>query len=189
MDTSHLTESDLALLSELDVKVVSDDKIAHLQWCPSCRALITEHRWLKEEVSSALRIAVSSVPIPRSKWWAVREGLRANRRNQIARSRVLVMVSALLAVSLTFFRPLVSFGPLSTAATIPQTDSVPLRAYPSTAVATAPTVSISLDDRSIAPEATPTPIIVASGEWQRLYDSTPMCLQPPTPPRSNTLNL
>ena len=83
MGEMHVREIDLAQLSQSDgneLQEVDTRRVEHLRWCAHCRSIMADHRWLQEEVTATLAVAANALPVPRSKWWAVREALSAHQR-------------------------------------------------------------------------------------------------------------
>ncbi len=165
----HLNEFDLARLSELDSDEVLDAETAeHLRWCADCRSALADHRWLQEEIASALAIAAREVPVPRPKWWAVQEALFPSRQRRVASWRGSAVASVVLAVFL-----MLSASPvLGTAAIMAHMAPT----SPQAVIATAP--DVGEETVLTHPAATPTPAIRGTPA------PTPVLVLPPTPDQS-----
>lgn len=165
----HLNEFDLARLSELDGGEVPDAEMAeHLRWCADCRSALAEHRWLQEEIVSALAVAAREVPVPRPRWWAVQEALFSSRQRQVASWRGSTVASVVLAVFL-----MLSASPmLGTAAIMAHVAPT----SPQAVIATAP--DAGAETAMTYPAVTPTPAI------RRTPAPTPVLVLPPTPDQS-----
>ena len=157
----HPKEIDLARLSELGVDTGAE-MAEHLRWCARCRSVVADHRWLQEEISATLAVAVDAVPVPRPKWWAVQEVLLTRQRRQVAGWRGSAIASVVLTICL-----MLSASPvLGTSATMVHT--LP----PEAIIATAPDL--------VSGSATPTPAIFR--QVQEITPlPTPVLALPPTP--------
>jgi hypothetical protein len=81
----HPREIELARFSDEETGAEVAD---HLRWCARCRSDVADYRWLQGEVTATLSAAADGVPVPRSRWWAVREALSVSERRQVAGGRV-----------------------------------------------------------------------------------------------------
>jgi hypothetical protein len=192
MHRAHPDENALACLAETDDGAANAEMLEHLHWCARCRTRVADYRWLQDEIVGALGAAADAVHVPHPRWWAVREGLTTKTRQRNTASRVSAFASAVLAVCLMFFRPLIPVPSLL--GKTQQASPVWMVSYPEAVIATAPTavVSSSAPSDSIA-EATPTPDLVRPGQSREARETisrpTPVCMQLPTPPQPQALNL
>jgi hypothetical protein len=197
MYSAHPDESALARLTEADddaatAGAANAEMLEHLRWCARCRTHVADYRWLQDELVGALGAAADAVHVPYPRWWGVREGLIAKTRQQSAAGRVSALASAVLAVCLMFFRPLILVPSLLE--TTQPASPVWMVSCPEAVIATAPTAIVSLSTLpdSIA-EVTPTPDLVRPGQSREARETTsqatPVCMQLPTPPQPQTLNL
>jgi hypothetical protein len=199
MGNAHPSEIELARLAERDDLAADAETLDHLRWCARCRTLVADYRWLQDEMVSALGSTAGAARIPRPRWWAVHQTLIAGQRRQNAAGRISAIASAVLAVCLMFFQPLLPGPSLLGGLGLSQASQQAPPAlvvsysdlYPEAAVATAPTAAVSSDASSgLVTVATPTPPLVASGHIEKMASqSTPACMQLPTPPQPEALNL
>jgi hypothetical protein len=199
MVSTHPDEIELARLAETDTGTLDAEMLEHLRWCAGCRSLVADYRWLQDEMVSALATTADAVRVPRSRWWEVHQGLIIGQRRQNAVGRISAIASAVLAVCLMFFQPLIPAlslpGGTGISQLSQQAPSVVMvsypEEYPEAVIATAPTaaaLSNTLSDWATV--ATPTPSLVASGQTERTTSQpTPVCMQLPTPPQPEALNL
>ena len=195
MVSVHPDEIELARLAEIDSGAADAEMLEHLRWCARCRTLVADYRWLQDEMVGALGATADAVRVPRPRWWAVHDGLIIGQRKQNTVSRISAIASAVLAVCLMFFRPLIPvpslLGRVGLSQASLQTSSVLMASYPEAAIATAPTAAVSSSTLSGSTSvATPTPSLVSSGQiGKTTFQPTPACIQLPTPPQPETLNL
>jgi hypothetical protein len=194
MYSAHPDEGTLAHLAEADdgaadAGAANAEMLEHLRWCARCRTRVADYRWLQDEIVGALGATADAVQVPHPRWWAVREGLITKTRQRNSASRVSALASAVLAVCLTFFRPLIPVPSLL--GTRQPASPVWVVSYPEAMIATAPTATFSsstLFESTVG--ATPTPDLVRPGRSREaLSQPTPACMQLPTPPQPQTLNL
>ncbi|MFQ6101719.1 MAG: hypothetical protein ACE5OS_10875 [Anaerolineae bacterium] len=164
----HLREMELACLSDGEA---GEEVAAHLRWCAHCRSTVADYRWLQGEIAAALAVAADAVPVPRPKWWAVRERMFAGRRRQVVGWRVSAFASVVLAVCLILSIP--NFLAPAVAAQ---------RLQPEVVMVPAP-VTAAVSGECMASMATPTPAIFCE-EAEPL--PTPALMLPPTPPEPET---
>jgi len=174
MGEIHLSEIDLARFSQSDGNEAQETdarQVEHLRWCAHCRSIVADHRWLQEEVTATLAIAANALPVPRSKWWVVREALSARQRRQETRWRVSAVASVVLTICL-----MLSTSPVLSTAAIARS------AYTSSPEAGAATAPVSAPSISIV---TPTPAVVRQVQAVTPLP-TPVLKLPPTPPLPKT---
>jgi hypothetical protein len=195
MYSAHPDEIVLARLAETGDGAADAETLEHLRWCARCRTLVADYRWLQDEMVDTLEAAADAVHVPWPRWQAVREGLIMGRRKQNAAGRVSAIASAVLAVCLMFFQPLIRvpswLGSVGVSQTSQQASSVLVMSYPEAAIATAPTAAVSSSTLSGSTSAaTPTPSLTSSGQNRdAAAQPTPVCMQLPTPPQPENLNL
>ena len=190
MISSHPNEIRLARLAETDNGAADVETLQHLRWCARCRTLVADYRWLQNGMTGALEAAADTVRVPRPRWWAVHNELVIGQRKQNAVGRVSAIASAVLAVCLMFFRPLMPVPSLLGSVGASQASSVLVVPYPEALIATAPTAVVSSGTLSGSTLATPTPSLVSSSQAEKTTSQpTPACMQLPTPPQPETLNL
>ncbi len=179
MDKVHPNQDELAWLSELGdngEETVALEHVAHLQWCTRCRSVVSEYRWLQNEVTGTLAVAANAVRVPRSRWWEIEKGLLIATRRGARGWRLSAVASVVLLVCL-----MLSDWPLQRSISAAQS----LRALsPEVAVATAPLLDTveEIDDRldsGLRSIATPTPSTLPVCEATPL--PTPALALPPTP--------
>jgi hypothetical protein len=197
MYSAHPDESALARLAEADdgtalASAATAEMLEHLRWCARCRTRVADYRWLQDEIVGALGSTADAVCVPHPRWWAVREELIAKTRQQSTASRVSALASAMLAVCLIFFRPLISVPSLL--GTTQPASPVWMVSYPEAVIATAPTAAVPSSTLSESPAgATPTPDLARPGRsretGEAISQPTPVYMQLPTPPQPQTLNL
>jgi hypothetical protein len=178
-------------LAETDNEAADAAMLEHLRWCARCRTLVADYGWLQDEIAGALGSAADTVRVPRPRWWAVHNELIIGQRKQNTVGRVSAIASAVLAVCLMFFRPLIPVPSLLGGTGMSQAASMLMVSYPEAVIATAPTAAVSSSTLSGSTlVATPTPSLVSSGQTEKTTSQpTPACMQLPTPPQPETLNL
>jgi len=170
MSEEHPLEIELSRFSESK----DDEGVGtHVQGCSRCRRILVEYGWLEGEVASVLEAKAREVPVPRTSWQAVREGLgRAERRRE--RGQLLVVAGAALMACLMLVAPLGLGG------------KVEAQGAPGPAVVTAPapaTVDHPLSGtRPWSTREVPSPRAVSRDGPGTSLPFVP----PPTPPRSES---
>jgi hypothetical protein len=202
MYSAHPDEGALARMAEADdgaanagaadAGAANAEMLEHLRWCARCRTRVADYRWLQDELVGALGATADAVRVPHPRWWAVREGLITTTRQRSTASRVSALASAVLAVCLMFFRPLIPVPSLL--GTTQPASPVWMVSYPEAVIATAPTAAVSSSTLSESTAgATPTPNLVQPGRSREVREAisqpTPVYMQLPTPPQPQTLNL
>lgn len=171
MDETHLSEIELVQLSQLDrseVQEVDARQAEHLCRCAHCRSIMSDHRWLQDEVTATLAIVANALPVPRPNWGALRETLCTYQRRQETHWRVSTIASVVLAICL-----MLSASPVLRMAFTAQS-AYALSPETGVAIAPVPVPSISV--------ATPTPAVI--GQVQAVTPlPTPVLKLPPTPPQ------
>ena len=164
----HPREIELARFSDEETGAEVAD---HLRWCACCRSDVADYRWLQGEVVATLSAAADGVPVPRSRWWAVREALSASERRQVTGGRVSALASVVLAICLMLaLSPLLSPAAL-VGASLPPGDTI--------GAVTPPPVQAVVSVGPGSPVATPTPVAFCEAVTPVL---TPAFMLPPTPP-------
>lgn len=195
MYSPHPDEIKLARLAETDNGAADAEMLEHLRWCARCRTLVADYRWLQDEMAGALGFAADAVRVPRPRWWTVHNELITGQRKQNTVGRVSAIASAVLAVCLMFFGPLIPvpslLGSVGVSQISQRASSVLIVSYPEAVIATAPTAAVpSSTIYGAVSVATPTPSLVSSGKIGKTTSQpTPACMQLPTPPQPETLNL
>ena len=155
MDKVHPNQDELAWLSELGddgEEEVALEHVAHLQWCTRCRSVVSEYRWLQNEVTGTLAVAANAVRVPRPRWWeierslliATRRGTRGWRLSAVA--SVVSVATAPLLDTVEDIDDHLDSGLSSvvtpTPSTLPVCESTPL-----------PTPALALPPTPVLPEA------------------------------------
>jgi hypothetical protein len=179
MDKVHPNQNELAWLSELGdsgKEKVTPEHVVHLQWCTHCRNVVSDYRWLQNEVTSTLAMAANAARVPRPRWWEIENSLLVAARRGTRGWRLSAVASVVLLVCL-----MLSDWPLQRSISAAQS----LRALsPEVALATAPLLDTveELDarvDSELSSVVTATPSSLTACEPTPL--PTPALALPPTP--------
>lgn len=168
MRVTHPDEIELARSSDGQV---DESCAAHLRWCARCRTVAADHRWMQKEVQGVMAVAAESAPLPRPRWRAVRDGMRAARRRQVVREYAFSFAGVVLAACLLLLAP----GFLDRSAAL----GVDRPGTPALSIPAAP----PSPDNYVLPVVTPTPLAFVR---DAVPAPTPPVVLPPTPPQVET---